>query len=36
MLENGQSAKELMMGIEPTIQIMESNQHGEVCFQYVS
>lgn len=24
------------MGIEPTIQIMESNQHGEVCFQYVS
>lgn len=24
------------IGIEPTIQIMESNQHGEVCFQYVS
>lgn len=22
--------------VEPTIQIMESNQHGEVCFQYVS
>lgn len=24
------------IGIEPTIQIMESNQHGEICFQYVS